>query len=220
MNKPLSPIFRASLGFLAFFLIQAWSFPPIYSAENITRPILFGNEKAPKTLDYVFRSFPEAIVWSAFNHVLTFLLEPENSKSFPIVSVKSSKSISNPKWPVIGSISSKFGFRSHPFTRRKSFHCGIDIRSRYGTPIVAPLDGWVTFAGRSGANGRLLQIRANVFTLSFAHLSQFKCRKGQFVRRGQIIGLVGTSGRATGPHLHFAVQKNGKYLNPENFLGQ
>ncbi|MBF0548133.1 MAG: M23 family metallopeptidase [Candidatus Riflebacteria bacterium] len=145
-------------------------------------------------------------------------------KSYRIVSTQSSYDTSscNEKliWPVYGFITSGYGFRRHPITKRRSFHDGIDIRASWGTPIQSPCDGVVVSAARCGAIGRLIKIydRKRGVMLYFGHLSAFKCFCGQFIRKGQLIGLVGSSGRATGPHLHFSIKLSGRKVNPLLFL--
>jgi len=143
------------------------------------------------------------------------------AKSFRIVGVSTSRSGEESlTWPIFGSISSGFGYRRHPVTRRIQFHGAIDIRSRPGTPVMAPADGVVLRASRAGLIGRLVKVRTTSgLVLYFGHLSGFACRAGQTVRRGQVLGYTGSSGRATGPHLHFAVERNGRALNPSLLLG-
>ncbi len=176
-----------------------------------------------ETLDnFPFCGFNSRKILQRFSEGVSSLIKPP-VKSFRIVSIGSSPSLSPSKfrWPVNGSISSGYGLRRHPVTRRRSFHAGIDIRSKYGTPVVTPSDGVVVNSSRVGANGRMVRVLTpGGLTLSFAHLSGYKCFRGQQVRRGQIVGLVGSSGRATGPHLHFTVQKNGRYINPMTCLGK
>jgi len=121
-------------------------------------------------------------------------------------------------WPVRGSISSGYGMRRHPITRRSSFHAGIDIRSRTGTPIISPSDGVVVSSRRAGAMGREVRVQCGGMLLVFGHLSAFRCKAGQRIRAGQVLGLVGASGRATGPHLHFSVKRDGRWVNPLSCL--
>ncbi|HNW36655.1 MAG TPA: M23 family metallopeptidase, partial [Candidatus Ozemobacteraceae bacterium] len=121
-------------------------------------------------------------------------------------------------WPVRGSISSGYGMRRHPITRRSSFHAGIDIRSRTGTPILSPSDGVVISSRRAGAMGREVRVQCGGMLLVFGHLSAFRCKPGQRVRAGQVLGLVGASGRTTGPHLHFSVKRDGRWINPLSCL--
>ncbi len=145
---------------------------------------------------------------------------PAPAKTYKIVSVSSNRVVSTSKvWPVKGSISSGFGMRRHPVTKRRSFHNGIDIRARKGTNIVCPADGTVVCAGHAGLLGRLVKVKTgDGKTLYFGHMHQIKCSKGQRVKRGTVLGTVGRSGRATGPHLHFSVLAGGRYLDPTRYL--
>ena len=147
------------------------------------------------------------------------LLAELSAKTFKIVKIESKRITTAMAWPVRGAISSGFGMRRHPVTGRNSFHAGVDIKARYGTAVVSPIEGTVVSAGRAGLLGRLVKIRTKSGKiLYFAHLQKIKCKKGQQISRGQLIGTVGASGRATGPHLHFAVVEAGKYINPMKFL--
>jgi murein DD-endopeptidase MepM/ murein hydrolase activator NlpD len=141
-------------------------------------------------------------------------------RQFRVVSVKTSVQSRHSKaWPVRGHISSGFGFRIHPVTRRRSFHAALDIKCFRGTPVYSPADGVVITRQRAGLNGNLVKIDCgNGTILYFAHLSAYRCIKGQRIKKGQLIGLVGATGRATGPHLHFAVRKNGRFINPLQYL--
>jgi murein DD-endopeptidase MepM/ murein hydrolase activator NlpD len=149
---------------------------------------------------------------------------PGSNRTFKIVKIESIRRdlvhLQGPQWPVKGSISSPFGMRRHPVTRKHSFHNGIDIRARQGTGISCPADGVVVSAGYAGLYGRLVKVRTSSGkTLYFGHMHRIKCKSGQKVKKGTIIGTVGSSGRATGPHLHFSVAAAGKYLNPLKYLG-
>ncbi len=155
-----------------------------------------------------------------FQSCMSAAEKPDNkAKSFKIVKVTSIQSASRKSWPVKGAISSGYGMRRHPVTRRNSFHNGIDIKARQGTSILSPADGVVVSAGRAGLMGRMVKIRTRAGkTLYFGHMHKIKCRKGDKIRPGQLIGTVGSSGRATGPHLHFAVASSGRYINPLTYL--
>lgn len=113
-------------------------------------------------------------------------------------------------------ISSGFGMRRHPVLGYNRRHLGVDFAAPTGTPVMAMADGKVSFAGWKGANGKLVVIRHKGGLVSlYAHLSRIKVKRGQQVRQKQLIGAVGTTGRSTGPHLHFGVKKNGRYINPQ-----
>ena len=121
--------------------------------------------------------------------------------------------------PVRGYPTGGFGYRLDPFDSTKDFHPGIDISSAYGSKIVATADGVVTFsAPRFGyGNTVIIDHRFGMSTL-FGHLSKIVVRSGQRVKRGDVVGYVGNSGRSTGPHLHYEVRLNDHPLNPMKFL--
>jgi murein DD-endopeptidase MepM/ murein hydrolase activator NlpD len=122
-------------------------------------------------------------------------------------------------WPVEGFISSPFGPRSSHFTGRGEFHKGIDIRSRAGTPVTAPARGTVTFAGNDGAYGLSVEIQHNrTISTKYGHLQRYAVREGQTVRRGDVLGFVGSTGRSTGPHLHYEVRLGGVHVNPMRYI--
>ena len=118
-----------------------------------------------------------------------------------------------------GRISSYFGVRKHPVLGHDIHHAGVDFPSPVGTPIPAAADGIITHLGRNGAYGKYIRIRHNdTYSTAYAHLSDYNSalRIGSYVKRGQTIAYVGSTGRSTGPHLHYEVLKNGKQVNPLN----
>ncbi|MHB1528173.1 MAG: M23 family metallopeptidase [Acidiferrobacteraceae bacterium] len=123
-------------------------------------------------------------------------------------------------WPVRGGwISSPFGPRIDPFTGRPSFHPGIDIADPTGTPIHAMAAGIVTYAGKDGGYGMLVRVAdGNGRTTYYGHTSKILVSLGQLVQKGQLIARVGSTGRSTGPHLHFEVRQNGDPVNPAPYL--
>ena len=125
--------------------------------------------------------------------------------------------------PADGRITSPFGWRIHPIFKSKIFHNGIDIGAPYGAPIKASNAGKVIYSGWYGGYGRVVIIdhgscTGSPTTTLYAHMSKSKATVGQSVVRGQVIGYIGTTGYATGPHLHFEVRINGKPQNPKNYL--
>ena len=121
--------------------------------------------------------------------------------------------------PAKGWYSSGFGYRISPFTNQREFHKGLDIATRIGTPIIAPADGLVVFAGREGNYGRMIAINHGYnMKTRYGHLHNFRVKKGDRVTRGQVIGEVGKSGRSTGPHLHYEVLLNGVPVNPLRYI--
>ena len=118
-----------------------------------------------------------------------------------------------------GRVSSEFGMRIHPVSGKFCMHTGIDLAVDTGTPVVAAADGRVSFAAKRGGYGNLVIIdHLNEFTTRYAHLSKIMVGEGDFVRRGDTVGLVGMTGVVTGPHLHYEVRINGEEQNPREFL--
>lgn len=123
--------------------------------------------------------------------------------------------------PVAGnlSMSSNFGNRLDPFLKRNAFHAGIDFRAPTGTPILAAADGKVIRAGTNGGYGKMVDIdHGNGLITRYAHMSAISVQKGQTVTGGERIGLAGSTGRSTGPHLHFEVRRGQSAINPTRFL--
>lgn len=116
-------------------------------------------------------------------------------------------------------MTSRFGSRIDPFNRRSAFHAGIDFRAGRGTPVRATGSGRVVHAGRKGGYGMMVEIdHGNGITTRYAHLSRILVKQGSRVKPGDTIGKVGSTGRSTGPHLHYEVRRNKKATNPARFL--
>ncbi|MGA3081448.1 MAG: M23 family metallopeptidase [Terracidiphilus sp.] len=122
-------------------------------------------------------------------------------------------------WPLEGTVGSGFGSRQDPISGEGAFHTGIDIDAPYGSPVRAAADGEVTGATMGAGYGRqiVLSHGHDVLTL-YGHLSAIAVVPGQHVTRGQVIGYVGQSGRATGPHLHYEVRVHNVPVNPHKYL--
>lgn len=118
--------------------------------------------------------------------------------------------------PVEGRITSRFGRRFHPILGHTRFHKGVDVGARSGAPITAAADGTVASAGWHGGYGRQVAIaHAGDLETTYSHMSGFAVAAGQHVRRGQVIGFVGSSGLSNGPHVHFEVYRHGRPVNPQ-----
>jgi murein DD-endopeptidase MepM/ murein hydrolase activator NlpD len=124
------------------------------------------------------------------------------------------------QWPTSGEISSYYGWRKSPFGgRSESFHDGIDIANDSGTKVCAAADGQVVFAGWQPVYGRTILIEhGHGFTTKYAHNSALLVEEGDRVKKGQVIARMGTSGRSTGPHLHFSIMKWDQTLDPLIYL--
>ena len=119
--------------------------------------------------------------------------------------------------PVPGSISSRYGMRRHPVLGYRRMHSGLDFRASSGTPIYAATDGRVDMAGRNGGYGNYVRIQhGNGLGTGYAHMSRIAVNRGQSVRRGQVIGYVGSTGLSTGPHLHYEMYRNGRKVDPSS----
>jgi murein DD-endopeptidase MepM/ murein hydrolase activator NlpD len=122
-------------------------------------------------------------------------------------------------WPVRGYLSSSFGNRVDPFTGQPDFHPGIDIATPFGTKVQAPADGVVISAGVKGSYGNAMILDHGYGVMTrYGHLSGFNVRPGQRVRRGDVIGFVGQTGRATAPHLHYEVWVREQNQNPIQYI--
>ncbi len=124
-------------------------------------------------------------------------------------------------WPLVnfGRISSGFGYRTHPIYHRRLWHSGIDLTAGYGTPIRAARSGRVISSGWNGGLGKTVVIRHdNGFQTVYGHCSKVHVKRNQYVKKGQTIASVGSTGLATGPHLHFEVRKGERAVNPMRYL--
>jgi murein DD-endopeptidase MepM/ murein hydrolase activator NlpD len=123
-------------------------------------------------------------------------------------------------WAHLGKINNEYGFRRNPFGGRTyEFHAGMDIDGEKGDMVVAPANGIVTKAGWQGGYGNLIEIdHQNGLTTRYGHLSKIEVAVGDTIGRGQLLGLLGSTGRSTGPHLHYELRLNDKAINPRRFL--
>jgi septal ring factor EnvC (AmiA/AmiB activator) len=122
-------------------------------------------------------------------------------------------------WPVLGHITDSFGERLDPFSGEGAFHTGVDVASDYGAPVHATADGMVTIAENHAGYGRLVVIDHGFgITTWYAHLSSFSAIAGARVKRGEVVGYTGISGRSTGPHVHYEVRLNNAPVNPWRYM--
>jgi murein DD-endopeptidase MepM/ murein hydrolase activator NlpD len=124
-------------------------------------------------------------------------------------------------WPAHGWLTGTFGGRSDPFSGEPAFHQGLDISTDKGQPVYATADGTVESASYTGDYGNLIVVRHGFgLATRYGHLSAFKVKPNQTVKRGDVIGYVGSTGRATGAHLHYEIMANGRLINPLQLLTQ
>jgi murein DD-endopeptidase MepM/ murein hydrolase activator NlpD len=129
------------------------------------------------------------------------------------------KNIVPSMWPVNGRLLSRYGERQDPFSGEGAMHTGVDISAPMGTPVHCAADGIVAYSEYSAGYGRVVIVdHGNGMTTRYAHLSKFEVIPGQEIRRGEILGYSGASGRVTSPHLHFEVRLGGSPVNPYPYL--
>ena len=121
--------------------------------------------------------------------------------------------------PVPGVLTSKFGWRKDPINGKRAYHHGVDIRGERGSDVKATADGTVKLTNYTKGDGRYVLIdHGNGFVTKYAHLNKSFVKKGDAVSRGQVIGLLGSTGRSTGPHVHYEIHYNDKLVNPIRFV--
>jgi len=121
--------------------------------------------------------------------------------------------------PARGTRTSKFGYRLSPFTGLKEFHAGLDIANRKGTKVIATANGKISYAGKRMFIGNEVLIdHGHGIVTKYGHLSKILVKAGSRIKRGDVIGLMGSTGRSTGPHVHYEVRVNGIPVNPEKYI--
>ncbi len=146
--------------------------------------------------------------------------ENEMEQQLRVIETTSNPAFLPTMWSHLGKINNEFGFRRNPFGGRSyEFHSGMDIDGERGDLIVAPANGTVVKAGWQGGYGNLIEIdHGNGLTTRYGHLSKIEVQVGDTLQRGQLIGQIGSTGRSTGPHLHYELRLNDKSINPRRFL--
>jgi|GEM_PF-2527607 len=178
----------------------------------------------------VFSPELEADLHTLISEIDQAIISYNNPKQVSVVKVpmyyqkNNSKQLNRPfrfVWPVTKiEISSPYGQRHDPFTGRLSFHDAVDLADKSGTLIYAAERGRIAYANWKGRAGNVIVIdHLNGYKTYYAHLKQFLTVKGLFVERGQPIGLMGSTGRSTGPHVHFKISYKGQSLNPDKYVG-
>lgn len=199
------------------------------AAETAQIPTNNQTINEPKSIDYSRPQGSENFAMNSGGPVLDLQLtkeELDEAESGTIQDkIRAIASISNPSflptmWSHLGKINNEFGFRRNPFGGRSyEFHAGMDIDGERGDSVLAPANGTIVKAGWQGGYGNLIEIdHGNGLTTRYGHLSKVEVQVGDTVSRGQLIGLVGSTGRSTGPHLHYELRLNDKAINPRLLL--
>ncbi|MEZ5426441.1 MAG: M23 family metallopeptidase [Pyrinomonadaceae bacterium] len=146
--------------------------------------------------------------------------ETEMEQQLRVIETTSNPANLPTMWAHLGKINNEFGFRRNPFGGRSyEFHSGMDIDGDRGDIVVAPANGTVVKAGWQGGYGNMIEIdHGNGLSTRYGHLSKIEVQVGDPIQRGQFIGLIGSTGRSTGPHLHYELRLFDKSINPRRFL--
>ncbi len=146
--------------------------------------------------------------------------EAEMEQQLRVIETTSNPAFLPTMWSHLGKINNEYGFRRNPFGGRSyEFHAGMDIDGDRGDIIVAPANGTVVKSGWQGGYGNMIEIdHGNGLSTRYGHLSKAEVQSGDVIQRGQMIGLVGSTGRSTGPHLHYELRLGEKAINPRRFL--
>jgi murein DD-endopeptidase MepM/ murein hydrolase activator NlpD len=203
------------------------SFTP--EVEIRTRTVVYADPLTGESTDveeqYEWHILNITLAARSFTEVISPLLDTQQAQHFSLLqATKGSRQIiQGPfSWNWLSYVSSPYGYRIHPISGEKSYHTGVDIAVAQGTAISAATDGVVTTAQASGGYGLLVEIRSEgaggaVIITRYAHCSELLVAAGQSVAAGDVIAKVGSTGDSTGPHLHFEVLKDGRYINPLYF---
>ncbi|HOJ92915.1 MAG TPA: peptidoglycan DD-metalloendopeptidase family protein [Dictyoglomaceae bacterium] len=179
-----------------------------------TKPVYLGMDSFPDQSTF---DFQRKIV-----EVKTLIGEKEKTVAQIEKEVERRKSllaVTPSRWPTLGFISSGFGWRFHPIFKKKAFHSGVDIVAIWGSPVYATADGFVAYVGWESGYGKVVKINhGRGIVTYYAHLSSYSVKTGQYVKKGQLIGHVGSTGTSIGPHLHYEVRRNGSPVNPNAYL--
>jgi murein DD-endopeptidase MepM/ murein hydrolase activator NlpD len=151
---------------------------------------------------------------------LLYTLESRLQVVQPAVERRQALAAATPSiWPARGWLNGGYGGRRDPFTGDADYHPGLDISANRGDPVIATANGTISTAARSGAYGNMVVIDHGFgISTRYAHLDSFRVRPGDAVRRGEVVGYAGSTGRSTGSHLHYEVLVYGRHLNPLQFL--
>jgi murein DD-endopeptidase MepM/ murein hydrolase activator NlpD len=184
-------------------------------------PAMGGPEKRANTAALTASSSNDVL---ASLERLTFEIDRQRERLVALESLlldrKLSAQVTPSGWPVDGGwVSSGFGHRADPFTGHQSYHEGVDIASKFGSPVYVMGDGVIEYVGEKSGYGFVVEVTHESGLITrYAHISSSPVKVGDKVIKGQAIAKVGTSGRSTGPHLHFEVVKNGGAVNPKHYL--
>lgn len=202
--------------------------PETVSASENAEPVQNNSRAEYKSINYARPEASEDFAINTGGPESTLQMTPEEAEAgergmtdqIRQVEKTSSQTFLPTIWAHMGKINNEFGYRRNPFGGRSyEFHSGMDIDGETGDIVVAPANGKVTNADWQGGYGNMIEIdHGNGLVTRYGHLSRIGVQAGDTVQRGQVIGLVGSTGRSTGPHLHYELRLNDKPINPRRFL--
>jgi murein DD-endopeptidase MepM/ murein hydrolase activator NlpD len=186
---------------------------------RVSGQVPMGDQK----IDYSRPEASDSLAPNAGGPALSISLDGENSElegQLRGLVAKADPAYIPSAWAHLGKINNEFGFRRNPFGGRTyEFHPGMDIDGERGDLVIAPANGTIIKAGWQGGYGNMVEIdHGNGLTTRYGHLSRIDVAIGDPVIRGQLLGLVGSTGRSTGPHLHYEMRLNDRPINPRHFL--
>ncbi len=197
-------------------------------ASQTTQPTQNNPATESKSINYDRPASSEDVIINSGGPAVPFqltLVESDEEEKAMEGQLRLIETTSNPAflptmWAHLGKINNEFGFRRNPFGGRTyEFHAGMDIGGERGDFVVAPANGIVLNADWQGGYGNMIEIdHGNGLTTRYGHLSRIGVQIGDTIQRGQPIGLIGSTGRSTGPHLHYELRLNDKPINPRRFL--
>lgn len=191
--------------------------------ENKTVNQLSLNPKQIRTIDYSRPDVPDVYARNSGGPLNPADMDPEDAeieKQLRAIQATSNQAYIPAIWAHMGKINNEFGFRRNPFGGRTyEFHGGMDIDGERGDQVVAPANGVVTEAGWKGGYGNMIEVdHGNGLKTRYGHLSKIDVQVGDSIARGQVVAFVGSTGRSTGPHLHYELRLNDRPINPRRFL--
>ena len=188
---------------------MGWTKETTHSGKRLSKDSIFPLKLKELSLSAIVRSRRCATALAALSAISLFIV------SAPMVATALETQFAS-VYPIVGTrLSSKFGMRNHPVIKKRRHHHGIDLAAPKNAHVRSIQSGTVVFADKRGGYGNLIVIlHDNGLTSHYGHLNKISTETGSRVKAGELIGLVGSTGRVTGPHLHFEVRKNGKPLDP------
>jgi murein DD-endopeptidase MepM/ murein hydrolase activator NlpD len=193
------------------------------SLENPALNQVSLNPNQIRTIDYSRPEQSDVYARNSGGPLSLAEMDPEDAeieKQLRAIQATSNQASIPATWAHMGKINNEFGFRRSPFGGRTyEFHAGMDIDGERGDQVIAPANGVVTEAGWKGGYGNMIEVdHGNGLTTRYGHLSKIAVQVGDTISRGQLVAFVGSTGRSTGPHLHYELRLNDRPINPRRFL--